>query len=187
MGLLNRLFGVKVIHSPLLGILNFMGTEAESLIEEDRAALEGYFLSVELSKNNIPVCDTLIIYAKIVPDGKIKGSKDSFREIIMYSKASIVIVATENEGKNYLEAAQKTGYGQANFVFTLKRNGKAFAKFFSAIFEQMHGGIPMPKAWIKLAPQGGRATHENCPDAMLTCELGQITFSKRNSGDTILG
>ena len=175
MGLLNRLFGVKIIHSPRLGILNFMRTEADSLIEEDRAALEGYFSSVELSENSIPVCDTLIIYAQIEPDGKIKGSKDGFREIIMHSMASIVIVATENESKNYLEAAKKTSYGQANFVLTLKRNGKAFAKFFSAIFEQMHDDIPMPKAWINLAPQGGKATYENCPDAMLTLRRNVMT------------
>ncbi|MFH0855557.1 MAG: hypothetical protein V1869_03470 [Candidatus Omnitrophota bacterium] len=180
MGLLNRLLGVKVIHSPRLGILNLIGKDAESLIVDDRAALENYFSSVELSDKNIPLCDTLLIYAQIEPDGKIKDSQNSFREIIMHSKASVVIVATENEGKNYLEAAKKTGYGQANFVLTLKRNGKAFAEFFSEIFRQMHKGIPMSKAWIKLAPQGGKANYENCPDAMLTCELGQITFSKDN-------
>ena len=180
MSLLSRLIGVKVIQSPRLGILNLMGKEAESLIEADRAALEGSFSSAELSEKNIPICDTLIIYAQIEPDGKIRGSQESFREIIQHSRASIVIVATENESKNYLEAAKKTGYGQANFALTLKRNGKAFAKFFSEIFQQMHEGTPMPRAWVKLAPQGGKVTYDNCPDAMLTCELGQITFSKNN-------
>ena len=179
MNLLNRLLGIKVIHSPRLGILNLMGRDVEPLINEDRAALESYFSSVELSEKYTPLCDALLIYAQVEPDGKIKGPQDSFREIIMHSTASIVIVAIENEGKNYLEAAKKTGYGQANFVLTLKRNGKAFARFFSEIFQQMHEGIPMPKAWIKLAPQGGKVNYENCPDAMLTCELGQITFSKK--------
>lgn len=178
MGLLSYLLGPKVIHSPRLGILNLIGDDAQPLIAEDQAALEGFFSSVEISEKIPPVCDTLLIYAKIEQGGKIRSSEDSFREIIMQSMASIVIVATENEGKDYTEAIKKTGYGQANFVVTLKRNGKAFTNFFSQIFRQMHEGISMPRAWVRLAPQGGKVTYENCPDAMFSCELGQIVFSK---------
>lgn len=183
MGLLSYLLKPKVIHSPRLGLLNLIGKDVQPLVSEDKAILEVFFSSVKLSENIPPVCDTLIMYAKIEQNGKIKGSESSFREIIMQSRASIVIVATENEGKNYIEATRRTGYGQANFVVTLKRNGKAFTNFFSQIFQQMHEGISMPKAWVKLAPQGGKVTYENCPDAMLTCELGQIIFTNKKRSE----
>lgn len=178
MGWLSRLLRAKVIHSPRLGILNLIGNDAELLIAEDRAAFERFFASVEVSERITPVCDVLLIYAQIEQNGQIRGSPDGFREIIRQSTASIVIVASENEGKNYTEAAKRTGYGQANFVMTLKRNDKSFADFFSQIFRQMHEEVPMPMAWVKLVPQGGRITYDNCPDAMLTCEIGQIIFAK---------
>lgn len=178
MGWLNRLLKAKVIHSPRLGILNLIGNDAEILIAEDRAVFECFFVSVEVSERNTPVCDVLLVYAQIEQNGKIRGSLNGFREIIRQSMASIVIFSSENEGKNYTEAAKRTGYGQANFVMTLKRNGKSFPCFFSQIFRQMHEGVSMSAAWVKLAPQGGRVTYGNCPDAMLTYEIGQVIFAR---------
>lgn len=179
MGWLSRLLKSKVIYSPRMGILNLIGSDAELLVVEDRTVLEQFFISIEVSEEIAPICDVLFIYAQIEQDGRLRGSSHSFRELIMQSMASIVIVASENEVKNCSEAIKPTGYGQANFVMTLKRNGKSFAAFFSQLFRQMHKGISMPMAWVKMAPQGGKIGYSNCPDAMLTCEIGQVTFANK--------
>jgi hypothetical protein len=165
-----------IVTSPRIGFFNLLGLPGQSLVEEDKQALQPFFSSVEESSDGPPVCDVLMIYARVEGDGRVAGSANGLREIIRKSKAVIVIVASENEAKNYIAAAKSTGYGRANLVMTLDRKGAAFGKFFAGLFEKMRQGTSMPQAWVELAPQVPGARHENCPESIFAAEIGQIAF-----------
>ena len=131
---------------------------------------------MEESNVSPPVCDVLLIYARVERDGRIAGYGDGLRDIIRQSGAAIVIVASENDGNSYAAAGKTTGYGQANLVLTLKRKGAAFTQFFTELFSRMLKGKSMLLAWVELAPQIPGATHENCPESIFAAEISHIVF-----------
>src|SRR5260370_34070087 len=161
-----------VIVSPRIGFLNLLGTSAQPILEEDKAALRPLFSSLEESDSNPPVCDVLMIYAQVQSDGRIGGLRDIMRK----SNAPIVVIASENEGSSYVAAGKRTGYGQANLVMTLNRKVPAFANFFTQLFSKMLHGESMPMAWVRLAPQIPGLEHENVPGAVLAAEAGPVAF-----------
>lgn len=194
MSWINRLFGQKqetsggpqarrvtvrdplVISSPTIGYFNLLGTQADGILTEDKTALGPLFSRSESSDQDPPVCDVLMLYARIEPDGRIAGSVRGLREITRDARAAIVVVASENGGNAYIAGAKKTGYGQANLVLTLARRGPVFDKFFAALFSQMFQGTTMPLAWVNLAPQIPGKVHENCPDTIFVAEISHIAF-----------
>ena len=105
-------------------------------MKEDKEAFRPLFGAMEESNVSPPVCDVLLIYARVERDGRIAGYGDGLRDIIRQSGAAIVIVASENDGNSYAAAGKTTGYGQANLVLTLKRKGAAFTQFFTELFSQ---------------------------------------------------
>jgi hypothetical protein len=165
-----------VIKSPRIGFFNLLDLSAGSILEEDKKAFQPLFAAMEESNVSPPVCDVLMIYACVEADGKIAGSADGLREIIRQSGASIVVVASENEGKSYAAAGRSSGYGQANLVLTLRRKGVAFTQFFTQLFSRMRKGKSMLLAWVELAPQIPGATHENCPESIFAAEISHIVF-----------
>jgi hypothetical protein len=165
-----------IIDSPRIGFLNLLGSTAETIIEEDKAAFGPLFTSLEQSEVNPPVCEVLMIYCNVQSDGSIAAYSGGLRDIIRDSNAPIVIVATENEGKNYTAAAKRTGYGQANLIMTLERNDAAFTNFFTELFRRMFKGQSMLLAWVELAPQISGAKHENCPATIFAAEISHIVF-----------
>jgi len=165
-----------IIKSPRIGFLNLLGLSAQTIADEDKQALRTLFSSVEESSVAPPVCDVLMIYARVESDGRVAGSVDGLRDLIRKSNAVIVVVASENEGKNYIAASKKTGYGQANLVMTLNRKGSAFTTFFAQLFDKMRNGTSMPLAWVQLAPQIPHSTHENCPESIFVAEISHIVF-----------
>lgn len=165
-----------VIESPRIGFFNLLDLAGESILEEDKQAFRPLFAAVEESNVSPPVCDVLMIYARVEADGKITGSADGLREIIRQSGAAIVVVASENDGKSYAVAGRSTGYGQANLVLTLRRKGIAFTQFFTQLFSRMSKGKSMLLAWVELAPQIPGATHENCPESIFAAEISHIVF-----------
>jgi len=167
-----------VIESPRIGFFNLLGSSAEGLLEEDRLALASLFASSYKQTDHPPVCDVLMIYARVQGDGSIVGYPDGLRAIIRDANAAIAIVASENEGQSYIAAARKTGYGQANIVLTVNRRGGAFANFYKQLFGQMFEGTSMPLAWVKLAPQAPGLAHEGCPGALFIAEISYIIFKR---------
>ena len=165
-----------VIESPRIGFFNLLELSEESILEEDKQAFRPLFAAIEESNVSPPVCDVLMIYARVQGDGKIAGSADGLREIIRQSGAAIVVVASENDGKSYAAAGRSTGYGQANLVLTLRRKGIAFTQFFTQLFSRMSKGKSMLLAWVELAPQIPGATHENCPESIFAAEISHIVF-----------
>lgn len=165
-----------IINSPRIGFLNLIGSPAQAILEEDKAALISLFASSEQSEDAPPICDVLMIYCDVQSDGRITNHSGGLRDIIRDSQAPIVIVASENDAKSYTAAAKSTGYGYANLVMTLERKDAAFADFFIALFSKMFKGQSMPRAWVELAPQNPRATHGGCPGAIFAAEVGHIIF-----------
>ena len=165
-----------VIQCPRIGLFNLLDSSAELIVEEDKEAFRPLFGAMEGSKTAPPVCDVLLIYARVESDGRIAGYRDGLRDIIRQSGAAIVIVASENDGKGYAAAGKSTGYDQANLVPTLKRKGAAFTQFFTELFSRMFKGKSMLLAWVELAPQTPGATHENCPESIFAAEISHIVF-----------
>jgi hypothetical protein len=167
-----------IIRSPRLGLLNLMGSSAEAILKEDKAALSSLFSSIEHSDLNPPACDVLLIYGHIEKDGHFANYSERLRDIIRKSNAPIVIVASENDTQNYIAAGKRTGYGQANLIMTLERKTTAFTSFFSQLFEMMYKGKSMLVAWVELAPQIPGATHDNCPETIFSAEISHIIFER---------
>lgn len=165
-----------VIESPRIGFFNLLGASARPILEKDKAALGPLFASLEESDANPPVCAVLMIYARLERDGGVDGCSEGLRDIIRKSRAPIVIVASENNGENYIAGGKQTGYGQANLVMTLKRKGDDFTTFFAHLFRKMFDGKSMPLAWAELAPQSPREAHANCPETIFSAEVSHIIF-----------
>ena len=164
-----------IIRSPRIGFLNLLGEPAQSMLEEDKAALGPLFSGLAVSDASPPVCDVLLIYARVEDDGRIAGTADGLRDLIK-AGGPIAIVATANASKSLIAAGKSADYGQANLVLTLNRKGTAFARFFSELFGKMFRGTTMPLAWVELAPQTSAARHDNCPYALFLAEISHILF-----------
>lgn len=117
-----------------------------------------------------------MIYAHLQSDGNVVGYSRGLRDIVREANSPIVIVASENEAKGYNAAGKPAGYGQANLVMTLERRGANFSQFFFKLFSEMFGGKSMPMAWVKLAPQGGKTGHEDCPGTIFVAGISHIVF-----------
>ena len=86
------------------------------------------------------------------------------------------MVASENSADAYISAAKKRPYGRANLVMTLSRRDGVFTRFFVRLFESMRNGVPMPVAWMRLAPQVSGEPHAECPETIFACEAGRVSF-----------
>lgn len=166
-----------LIQDPKVGFLSLMGPLARPLIEEDAATLKTLFSSCLESNSETPICDVLMIYARIEANGAIQSASQNLREIIEKSHASIVVVATENDGQSYIAASKRPGAGKANLVMTLARNGQGFGNFFKELFTMMHRGVTMPMAWVKLAPQIPGMEHKNVPETICAMEVTHVIFT----------
>jgi len=165
-----------VVSSPRIGFFNLLGPAAQSIVEEDKRAFQPLFSSLDESSTAPPVCDVLMMYARIESDGRVCGSAEGLRDIIRRCGACIVVVASENEAEAYISAGKTTGYGQANLVMTLKRKGTTFTAFFAKLFDKMRRGVTMPVAWVQLAPQTPGARHNDCPESIFAAEISHIVF-----------
>jgi len=166
-----------VIQSPRIGFYNLLGSVGEPILEADRAALGPLFSVSEVSDVAPPLCEVLMIYARLQSNGQVVGSSHGLRDIIRSSNAPIVIVASENGSESCIAAGKRTGYGHANLVFTLRRKGNAFPLFFTQLFRKMFEGKSMLLAWVGLAPQNRDAPeHANCPETIFAAEVSHVIF-----------
>jgi hypothetical protein len=165
-----------VIPSPRLGVLNLLGKEGSAVVARDLKALTPLFGKAVQSTDVAPACDVLFIYARVLDSGVVDGSNAGLREIIRDSGAAVVVVASENSTDAYIAGTPRSGYGRANLVMTLERNGGKFASFFVRLFKMMFSGDTMPVAWVKLAPQTPEAGHADTPGTIFAAEAGQVTF-----------
>jgi hypothetical protein len=162
-----------------LGFVNFSGSDLDRLVAEDRAALSPLFAITNAPPpGQIPVAPVLFVYATLKPDGTIRGTKSAgIRQVVEATKASIVVVASENSADSIGKTAAMPGPKSANLVFTLSRNGSGFATFFRRLFERMRDGKDMLIAWVDLAPQGP-VRDPSLPGTIVLPEAGRLAFPK---------
>ena len=166
-----------VILNPSLGVLNLAGVDGNALAHEDLTHLESLFSVVRRSDYDPPLCNVLLLYCQIGPNGKVSHSSRSLREIIRDSEAQIVVVGTDHPVDNYIGAAQPEAFGQANLVLSLSRKGSLLPRFLARLFSKMKQGTSMPVAWNELAPQIPGIDHDDTPEAIFACERGQVAFA----------
>jgi len=162
-----------------LGFVNFSGSDLDPLVAQDRTALSPLFASTNAPPpGQIPVTPVLFVYARLNPDGTIRGTKSAgIRKVVEATKASIVVVASENSADSVKEAAAMPGPKSANLVFTLSRNGSGFPTFFRRLFERMRDGKDMLTAWVELVPQGP-VQDPALPATIVLPEAGRLAFPK---------
>ena len=165
-----------IVLRPKIGFLNFSGEKYTKEFQQDYTCLSNLFHESEIKKKENIKCDVLFIYGDIGSNGRFIDYSSSLREIIRDSGAVVVVIATENKIEEYIQAGKKVGYGKTNLVMTLERNGLAFPSFFQELFKKMIEGIPMPVAWVELAPQGPNGGGINTPGTICSLELGRVLF-----------
>jgi len=168
---------ILAIHSPRFGILNLKGAAAEGIIASDIEALQPVLGAPSHGSASLPFCDVLFVYCDLGADGTVANFAGTLRDLIRKLEAPLVVVASENAGDAYIASTRNRGYGRANLVMTLSRQGGAFGPFFRQLFAEMKRGISMPVAWARLAPQGAVKGHERLPSTIFACEAGQMIFT----------
>jgi len=168
----------RAIKNPQIAFLDLTSGASDKLIEEDKSTLQGLFPAIVVSRDVVPRCDVLFLYATLETGGVLQGTDRYLRATIRDSGAKIVVVASENP--NPPHGGGRPVYGHANLVITLARRGDAFGRFFEALFAKMMKGKAMPMAWVQLAPQVpdklAAERHRDIPSTIFLCELGGITF-----------
>jgi hypothetical protein len=170
-----------VIRAPRIGFLNLVGSSADEIVKADRKALGPLFSSVEEANDKAPVCDVLMVYAKVKADGQLEGRFSELGDVIAASRAAIVILASDNSGDAYIAASKRKGLTPmpVNLIMTLHRKDDKFASFFSKLFERMYKGQSMLMAWVELAPQDPRAPEQNDgPAVILVAGITHIIFER---------
>jgi hypothetical protein len=167
------------IRNPKLAFLDLTFGASDRLVEEDRSTLRDLFPELTVSKDAVPQCDVLFLYATLEQGGALRGTHRFLRATIRDSGAKVVVVASENPSPPH--GGGRPTYGRANLVITLARRGDAFGRFFEELFASMMKGKPMPLAWVQLAPQvpdkQAAELHKDVPGTIFLCELGGITFA----------
>jgi hypothetical protein len=168
---------VAVVQSPRFGVFNLKGEAAGSLVALDTKTLARVLGSPVYGSTAPPVCDVLFLYCDIAIDGRVAKFAGDLRDLIQRSGARVVVVASDNSVDAYIASTKGRTHGRANLVMTIARRDPAFPIFFLRLFEDMKRGTSMPRAWIKLAPQGPAKAHESAPETVFSCELGRLAFS----------
>jgi hypothetical protein len=174
----------RSIERPKIAFLNLGGPSCAALATEDQAAIADLFHgNIHISSERVPICDVLFVYCAFEPSGAIVGQVSSLRDLIGRSRASVAVVASEvpSEFMPNISKSPTQGHNPpVNLVITNNRNGEAFSRFFRSLFQLMQTGVPMPMAWVQLAPQG-RPTGPQDRNPGLICLMGagQVTFGTR--------
>jgi hypothetical protein len=198
MSFFSRLFGSVAsavirplkIQDPTIGFLNLCGDSATRLLESDKQALGPLFRKVRVSESlPPPQCDVLFIYCRLSPEADASDAIYSPRDLIKSARAYVAVFAMENDPNAYIRRIGKRTDWPANIVMVLNRNGDKFAAFFQQLFTAMFDGLPMPMAWVQLAPQGRSPKHADNPSSIYVAEAGNVMFTRtsnhRWSGDDV--
>jgi hypothetical protein len=150
----------------------------DNMILEDAAEMSAIFLRLEFARKGQPIkSEILFVYANLAIDGSFENNdSESIRQLAQESNASIVILASPNQGDHITNAVKCAGPKIANIVFTIDRKGASFSRFFASLFQRMRGGEDMLSSWVALAPQGPQSSSANAPATVLVAEAGKLAF-----------
>ncbi len=170
-----------VIDQPKIAFLNLSGTSCDAIVAKDSAEIGSLFQgAVQVGTTTVPTCDILFLYCDTEPSGKIIGQGWSFRDLIGKSGASVAVIASEIRSEmlgnpEFRKAINRGNNPPVNLVITNNRNGEAFSGFFRSLFQLMWTGVPMPMAWVRLAPQAPQQP-KDIPGTICLMEAGHVVF-----------
>jgi hypothetical protein len=163
------------IQNPVIGFV-CMAPEHQQLMEADKAAIGSLFSECRSSTNQTVPCHVLFLYCNIDETGSLPEFKMRVRDFIKASGAYVAVVASENEGANYMQSLNPKNDWPANIVLVINRRGEIFASFFQKLFGSMQSGTSMLMAWVQLAPQIPNHDHADCPSTIMVAEAGHIAL-----------
>jgi hypothetical protein len=170
------------IAQPAIAFVNLCGRDCEAIAAQDEAEIGALFQGrVQRTTATIPRCDVLFLYCDLDSAGQVVGQARSPGDLIRESGAHVAVIASEIR-HDIISAAgfQKsvdTGNPPTNLVIVLDRKGAAFGRFFKSLFQDMWAGVPMPLAWVKLAPQAPQQPPD-IPATLCIMGAGQLTFRR---------
>jgi hypothetical protein len=172
----------SAIAQPAIGFLNLCGISCEAIAAQDQTEIGALFQGqVQQATATVPRCDVLFLYCELDAAAKIVGQPQSLGDVIRESGARIAVVASgirrEIVSASGFQKSLGTGNRPVNLVLVLDRNEAAFGRFFRSLFQDMWAGVPMPMAWVKLAPQGPRQPRD-IPATVCIMGAGQVTFRR---------
>lgn len=197
------------IAKPAIAFVNLAGPACAQMLADDQHAFGPMFGASQIATTSVVRCDVLILYCDIDQSGTLVGTTTMLSDVIRGSAARIVVIASDLPrdvvATNFENWTSAGGDRPINLVVTLARNGAALPQFFRALFQRMWNGVPMPTAWVDLAPQvpnavakrqrgpiarlvewlgpGRQAAPEPEAPAMLaTMSAGLITFGEKPRG-----
>jgi hypothetical protein len=173
------------IAQPTIGFANLAGASCDAIVTQDSVAFGDLFHGrIRVVTASIPVCDILFLYCNIEPSGRVVGYESPLRDLIGKSGAAMAVIASEvapdtsqTPEFNKTLARGNNPPPPVNLVVTFHRNGEVFSRFFKSLLELMLTGVPMPMAWVTLAPQGPLPS-EDCPVTICIPEAGGVVFGK---------
>jgi hypothetical protein len=171
----------SAISQPTIAFLNLCGESCEAIAAQDQAEIGALFQGrVQKATAAAPRCDVLFLYCELDATGKIIGQPSSLMDVIRASGAQIAVVASAVRP----EIVTSSGFGKSldlgggpttNLVIVLDRKEAAFGRFFRSLFQDMWAGVPMPMAWVKLAPQAPQQPPD-IPGTICIMGAGPVTF-----------
>jgi hypothetical protein len=175
-----------VFRQPTIAFLKLSATGCDTIVAEDSAQIGGVFHGkIRVVTTGVPSCDVLFLYCDFEPSGRIVGEESSLRDLIGKSGASVAVIASEvgpeiMSNPNFRNSLNRGNNPPANLVITNDRKGEAFSRFFKSLFQLMWTGVPMPMAWVKLAPQT-RQQPQDIPVTICLMGAGQVVFGEGRS------
>jgi hypothetical protein len=172
---------VRAIREPRIAFLNLVGTRCEAIAAEDQAEIGTLFHgNVVAATSPVPICEVLFLYCGVERSGRIAGQGSLLRDLIAQSGASVAVVVSDVQSelfsdREFSKSLSRGANPAVNLVIVINRNGQAFAHFFKSLFADMWAGIPMPTAWVKLAPPGPQQPPD-IPGSICLMEAGQVVF-----------
>jgi hypothetical protein len=122
--------------------------------------------------------DIVHLFTLVGPDGTIAGSATTGTELIEKCtiwETKLLIIASENNPDGYIKDFKTNGQ-LINLVLTIDRRGEKFRTFVGDLLREMRGGMSMPLAWVKVAPQIPGQDHPDAPSTIFFAGLGQTRF-----------
>ncbi|HVZ89200.1 MAG TPA: hypothetical protein VHG72_19690 [Polyangia bacterium] len=163
----------KRIPDPVLGVLDLGVESIRESAAQDLDGLAPLFSETRHGAGSAPICDVLLTYCEITVAGEVKGSRQTFREIVRDSKASVAIIAREHSVDAYIAGVPILQFGRTNLIMTLKRNDPAFRALLARIFTEMKKGIPLPAAWKLAQPEPQVVL---VPELIFSNEIDPVAF-----------
>jgi len=92
----------------VVGFLNLIGEHMDNMILEDAAEMSAIFLRLEFARKGQPIkSEILFVYANLAIDGSFENNdSESIRQLAQESNASIVILASPNQGDHITNAVK---------------------------------------------------------------------------------